>query len=122
MQIKITIADLNLAGELNDSATAKKITASLPLELEMSRWGDEYYGGCGIETGLEREARTLMKVGEIAYWPPGKALCFFFGPTPVSSGEQPQAASKVNPVGTITSDCSPLRELANSVRVRIEKG
>ena len=63
-----------LQAELNDSATAKKLADSLPMELSLSRWGDEYYGSCGVTAGLESGARTRMAVGEIAYWPPGSAL------------------------------------------------
>jgi len=119
LKIKITIENQNLLAELNDSATARKIAEALPLEFQMSCWGDEYYGGCGVQAGLENDARTLMQVGELAYWPPGSALCIFFGPTPASSGSQPEAASEVNPVGKITSDCSVLKTMSSSVKIAI---
>jgi len=119
LKIKITIENQNLLAELNDSVTARKIAEFLPSEFEMSRWGDEYYGSCGVQAGLEHDARTLMQVGEIAYWPPASELCIFFGPTPASSGSQPEAASEVNPVGKITYDCSVLKTLASSVKVKI---
>lgn len=123
MGVKITITvdgSLKLSAELNESATARRIAAALPLRLRLSRWGDEYYGSCGVHGKLEDGARTRMAVGEIAYWPPGDALCLFFGPTPASSGPEPEAASDVNPVGTIQSDCSALKKLGGSIRVGIE--
>jgi hypothetical protein len=110
-----------LQAELNDSPTAKKLSDALPMELSLSRWGDEYYGACGVKAGLGDGARTRMAVGEIAYWPPGNALCLFFGPTPASSGSEPEAASEVNPVGRIVSDCAPLKTAGGSIKVRIER-
>ncbi len=123
MSVKIVITingSVKLEAELNDSATAKKIAAALPMEVRLSRWGDEYYGDCGVKAALEPEARTKMAVGEIAYWPPGKALCLFFGPTPASSGPEPKAASEVNPVGRIVSDSAALKKLGGSIKARIE--
>jgi hypothetical protein len=120
--ISITVnGSVTLEAELNDSETARQIAAALPLQCSMSRWGDEYYGACGIRAGLDDDARTLMEVGEIAFWPPGSALCLFFGPTPASRGAQPEAASAVNPVGMITSDPVALGPLGNSIMVEIEK-
>ena len=65
-QIRITAGEVVLAVELNDSPSAGKLLEKLPLELSMSRWGDEYYGGCGLMVEEEPEARELMEVGEVA--------------------------------------------------------
>jgi hypothetical protein len=119
-KIKIEIGNVILDAELNASACAVKIRQALPLEIDMSRWGDEYYGDCGVRHPLEADARSLMRIGEIAYWPPGSALCFFFGPTPAGDNTEPRAASDVNPVGRIISDCAALKKLPTSVRVKIE--
>jgi hypothetical protein len=124
MSTKIVIiinGNHSLQAELNDSATARKIAAALPLEVTLSRWGDEYYGDCGVKAGLEPGARTRMAVGEIAYWPPGSALCLFFGPTPASRGPEPEAASEVNPVGRIVSGRDSLKDLGGSITARIER-
>jgi hypothetical protein len=86
----------------------------------MSRWGDEYYGDCGVSVEEGPEARELMEVGEVAIWPPGSALCIFFGPTPASTGEEPRAASKVNPIGRISSGVEVLKKLGPSIQVRVE--
>ncbi len=56
-----------------------------------------------------------MTVGELAYWPPGNALCLFFGPTPARTNAQPRAASPVHPVGTLTGDLAALTRLGRSV-------
>ena len=120
--IVITIDNLRLQAELNESPTAQALVDILPTEIALSRWGDEYYGGCGVDIGEADDARELMEVGELAYWPPGQAFCIFFGPTPASSDDRPRAASAVNPVGKILGDSSSLRNLGSSVRGLIESG
>ena len=119
-QIRIISGKVKLTAELNDSPSAKALIKILPLKFRMSRWGDEYYGDCGLDVDEESQARTLMEVGELAVWPPGSALCIFFGPTPASTGSQPIAASKVNPIGSVTSQLDSLKKLGPSIQVRVE--
>ncbi len=117
--IRITIDDLVLEAELNDSLSAKALIALLPATMNLSRWGDEYYGSCGIEVGQDDTAREIMEVGELAIWPPGNALCIFFGPTPASTDDSPRAASPVNPVGRLLSDVKPLKTLGGSITAKV---
>jgi len=117
--LSIEIGGVSFRAELNDSATAGLLREALPLTIRMSRWGDEYYGSCGVSSAAEESAREIMEVGELAFWPPGNALCIFFGPTPASSDDRPRAASEVTPVGRILDDPSPLKGMAGSVDVRI---
>jgi hypothetical protein len=118
--IKVKIGTLELSAELNDSQTARKLLSLLPVELNMSRWGDEYYGDCGIKTALSQDSRDIMEVGELAVWPAGNALCIFFGPTPASRGNEPRAVSPVIPVGRLLDSPDALKKLDNSIHVRIE--
>ena len=119
-RIKITSGEVELTADLNESVSAKALLEKLPLELRMSRWGDEYYGDCGVSVEEGPEARDLMEVGELAIWPPGSALCIFFGPTPASVDEEPRAASNVNPIGRISSGAEALKKLGPSIQVRVE--
>lgn len=119
--IKIVIEDRSFEAELDDSPAAKRLLETLPLELRLSRWGDEYYGNCGLTIPSDASARELMEVGEIAYWPAGSALCLFFGPTPASSDERPRAASPVLPLGRLKGDSQALKGFGSSVAVRLER-
>ncbi len=119
-QIKIISDDVELTAQLNDSPSAQALVKKLPLELRMARWGDEYYGDCGVSVQEDPEARDLMELGELAIWPPGSALCIFFGPTPASTGREPRAASKVNPIGLISSGVQALKKLGPSIQLRVE--
>lgn len=118
--IILKIGEIRLSAELNESPSAEKLKLLLPLEFSMSRWGDEYYGECGIDVDLSQDARDVMEAGELAVWPIGKALCIFFGPTPVSKGSEPRAVSPVNPVGKLIGNIEVLKKLGSSIYVRIE--
>ncbi|NWF53099.1 MAG: hypothetical protein HXY47_08490 [Nitrospirae bacterium] len=119
-KIKLIIGSLELFAELSESSSAKKLISLLPIEFNMSRWGDEYYGDCGIKVDLSPDARDIMEKGELAVWPAGNALCIFFGPTPASRGDEPRAVSPVNPIGKLIGDYEALKKLGRSIKVRIE--
>lgn len=58
----------------------------------------------------------------MAFWPPGKALCIFFGRTPASTDERPKAASAVLPIGRVTGGLEALKGMGSSVRMVFRKG
>jgi uncharacterized protein len=117
--INIEIGKVVLKAEINDSESARIFLAALPRQVSLSRWGDEYYGNCGIKVDEADDAREEMKVGELALWPPGNALCIFFGPTPASRGKEPRAASPVNPLGKLVGDVAALKGLGPSIRAKV---
>jgi hypothetical protein len=49
-------------------------------------WGEEIYFPISLSSEGDPDAREEVEVGTVAYWPPGDALCLFFGPTPASTG------------------------------------
>jgi len=63
-----------------------------------------------------------VEVGDVGYWPPGKALCLFFGPTPISRPGEVRPASTVVLVGRLSSDPEELRKVREGDLVRVERG
>lgn len=120
-RIKIIIEGTTFTGELNDSKGGRAAANALPFMIRMSRWGDEYYGDIDLDISEDETARDIMEVGEIAFWPPGSALCLFFGPTPASTDQRPRAASNVVPLGTFSGDLNALRSQGSSVKVEVDK-
>ena len=118
--IKITAGEVELKAQLNDSATAEKIAAALPIEGRAQRWGEEIYFAIPVQADLEPDACEEVDVGEMGYWPTGNAFCLFFGPTPASSGDKPRAASAVNILGRFEGDFAALSEVANGETITIE--
>lgn len=118
--VKITAGRIQLEAELNDGSTAKSITGALPIKAKAQRWGGEIYFPIPVEAQLEAGARELLEAGELGYWPTGKALCIFFGPTPASEGDEIRAASEVNIIGRIKGDCSELWNVLDGDDVSVE--
>jgi hypothetical protein len=121
---RITLSARNhtLVVDLNDSPTAAQLADSLPFESRINTWGDEIYFETPVKTKLETGARAEVDVGDVAYWPPGKALCVFFGPTPASTGERPRAAGPVTIVGRVRGNPSEAGRFQDgeTVHVRLE--
>ncbi len=119
--MKITLKDIALDAELFETATARSIADSLPIEAEPNEWGDEFYFEIPVRMPLDESATAKVKIGDIGYWPPGSALAIFFGPTPMSRGHEPVPASEVNIVGRITGDATVLRKAKGARSIRIER-
>lgn len=119
--IRIIIGSASVEAILFDTPCAKAVAGSLPLETKPSEWGDEFYFEIPVTLPLDETATVQVKVGDIGYWPPGNALAIFFGPTPMSRGEEPVPASEVNLVGRITGDTVLFRKAKGSSRIRLEK-
>jgi hypothetical protein len=117
----VTAGAVQVVAELNDSVTAEKLWAALPMEAAASTWGDEIY--FQVPLGAEEEdAREVVDMGAVAYWPPGSALCLFFGPTPASRGDEIRPASAVNVVGKVVGDPTVMRRVRPGERVVVEEG
>lgn len=103
----------------DDTQTVEALKEAVPFTAEVNRWGDEVYFETPVSAGLERDARALMKLGEVAYWPDGRALALFFGRTPVSTDERPRAYSACNIVGSIEGDPTALKSVDSGVKVEV---
>ena len=119
-RIQITPGEVHLQAELTETETALALLSALPLTGSGNRWGQEIYFPVAVHQGVGPEAREEMEVGALAYWPPGQAFCIFFGSTPASHGEEPRAASPVNPVGKVLGDCSQLTDVPDGAPIRVE--
>lgn len=119
-QITITAGQVRLPATLNDSASAQAVWEALPIEARANRWGEEIYFEIDVPLEEADDSRSEMKVGELAYWPPGSAFCIFFGPTPASRGAEPRAASSVNPLGMVEGDATAFSRVRSGERVRLE--
>ena len=105
---------------LNDSSTADKVWEALPIASEASTWGDEIYFRAPIEAE-EDDAQEVVSMGDVAFWPPGQALCLFFGPTPGSRGDEIRPASPVNVVGRIEGDATIFKQVESGAAVKVDK-
>ena len=119
-RITITAGDVTATATLNESGTAQAIWAVLPIEARGSTWGDEIYFAIPVDK-REENAKAVVDLGDIAYWPPGKAFCIFFGPTPASQGDECRPASPVNVVGKVDGDPIAFKQVPSGARVVLAK-
>ena len=120
-QISISVGHVSVAAEMLDTPTAAKILQALPFESTANVWGDEIYFDIPLTLDPEPEARADVAVGDLAYWPAGPAFCIFFGPTPVSTSDQPRAYSPVNVFGRVIGDATRFKGVANGATVKVTK-
>ncbi len=119
--ITIRAGTLSMNAELNEKPTARQVWEALPIEGRANRWGDEIYFEIPVVAAQEPDAREDVEVGELGYWPVGHAFCIFFGPTPVSRGNQPRAYSPVNLLGRLLGDATLFRQVKSGEKVVIER-
>ncbi len=120
MKITITSGSLSWPAKIFDTPTGRLIKEALPLEGKASRWGEEIYFSIPVSASPEPSASEVVSMGDLGYWPAGKAFCIFFGPTPASRGNEIRAASAVNIFGRVEGDLSKLNQVKNGDVVVIE--
>jgi len=117
-KIRIRAGAIEAEAELNDTSTAQAIWEALPIKGRVSLWGEEIY--FSIPLILELEAgQELVSIGDLGYWPDGNAFCIFFGPTPVSQGDEIRPASPVTVFGKVIGDATIFIKVAAGTKITI---
>ena len=118
--IRIKASPVEATAELNVTKTAQAIWDALPIKGQANLWGDEIY--FSIPPNLELEdGKEVVEIGDLGYWPTGAAFCIFFGPTPMSRGDEVRPASAVTVFGTVNGDATAFKQVAAGTEVTIEK-
>jgi len=120
-QIKALFPDIDreISIELDDSRSPKTFQAiieNLPVEINITKWGDELYTERTQISANEENAKREVDYLDVAYWPEGNALCLFYGPTPISKDGQILAYSPVNIVGRINPRGNEKDELLQEIK------
>jgi len=112
-KIRIKAGSVCMTATLNDSQTAAGLLDILPIEARASRWGREVYFSTALQLP-EEDPQAEAPSGTVAYWPPGNALCIFFGQRPYSP---------VNVVGRLDGDANAFSRVrdAEPVMVSLEQ-
>src|SRR5574342_1042500 len=112
-RIRVTVGSVQLVVELKPTKTADEIYAALPVEAPLNTWGEEFYFKLGGVKDHRETATNQVKVGDVAFWGAGQVLAIFFGRTPMSMGQDPVPADRVNIIGHILGDASAFRRVMN---------
>ena len=117
--IRIQIGEIEIYGTVNGSDVAKSVVSVLPINSSFNTWGDEIYFPIPIELDIT-DGQEVVLAGDIAYWPPGHALCIFYGQTPAISDGEIRAASEVYVIGNIQGDADVLKSVDKGAKISIE--
>ncbi len=120
-KIRITVGSVQLDAELRSTKTAQEVYAALPVESAVNTWGEEFYCKLAGVKDYRETATTQVKVGDVAFWGAGQVLAIFFGRTPMSMGQDPVPADRVNVIGHILGDAAILRRVMDVSTIRIER-
>ena len=120
VHIRINAETVSVEASLNETDTASVIVAALPIEASANTWGDEIYFGIPVDAGLE-QGQEVVELGDLGYWPPGRAFCIFFGRTPASRGDEIRPASAVAVIGHIEGDATVFKQVRSGASITIEK-
>lgn len=119
-RLTIRCGGVEAVAELNNSATAQAIWEALPIEGSANVWGEEIYFRIPVSLP-EDNAQEVVALGDLGYWPPGNAFCIFYGPTPMSRGDEIRPASPVNVFGKVEGDATAFRRVSGGTAVTVEK-
>ena len=114
---KIKTIDLELDDKIAPK-TIKAFLACLPLTVGINSWGQELYTDeTTVVVGAEN-SKSLVDLMDVAYWPAGRAICLFFGPTPIGKKGEIKPYSPVNVTGRIkTQDIKFLKQIPDGMMV-----
>jgi hypothetical protein len=108
-----------LLPELNPK-TVREIVEVLPLKGFANTWGEEVYFEIPVALPEENSQKEVEK-GDVAYWPPGRAICIFFGLTPISKRGRIIAYSPVNVFAKIEGDLEEFKKVKDGEEIIVEK-
>ena len=125
-KILASIAGLeNIIIELDDTNSPKtcaSLLQSLPFSVNAHVWGEEIYTDESPIAQPEENAKGLVNLNDVAYWPSGKAICLFFGPTPIGKKGEIKPYSPVNIVGKIiNADKSVIKNFKEGTKITFQK-
>jgi hypothetical protein len=119
-KIAIRVGTLTMEAELNDTPTAQKVAVALPMRTSFNTWGDEIYFAIPVDAKLDDSAQEVVDIGDLGFWPPGKAFCIFFGQTPASQPGEIRPASAVNVIGKVVGDATRFKDVMREREIILE--
>ncbi|KFM15796.1 Cyclophilin-like domain containing protein, partial [Marine Group I thaumarchaeote SCGC AAA799-D11] len=101
--------------------TVNEFVEKLPFTVDLNVWGDEIYSSKSPIIQPEENAKSPVELNDVAYWPTGKAICLFYGPTPIGEPEEITPASPVNIIGKVISPDKSILSVADGAKATFRK-
>ncbi len=103
-KVRADLQSIILELDLDESIapkTVRSIIDLLPFTVPVHVWGEELYTDPISANAPLENSKDLVDLCDVAYWPHGKAICLFFGPTPIGKKGEIKPYSSVNVIGKI---------------------
>ena len=108
--------------EIDGSDISNAIWLSLPFTATTNMLGSEIYFEMPLDVSMAGDLVTVLEAGDIAYWPKARALCIFFGPTPLSGEDgRPVSPYPVIRIGKVLGELSRLEDAGDRSRIVLER-
>lgn len=119
--IIITINEHKFFAQLSNTPTADAIYAALPFASKAQTWGDEVYFSIPVSNQLlEDDAKSVVELGELAFWVEGNCIAIGFGPTPISHGNEIRLAARTNIWAHTDYDLTSLKNVRSGDPIQVE--
>lgn len=122
--IHVDVDSSKIILELDDSNSPKTVNEfveKLPFTVDLNVWGDEIYSSKSPINQPEENAKSPVELNDVAYWPTGKAICLFYGPTPIGEPGEVTPASPVNILGKVISPDKSILSVADGTKATFRK-
>lgn len=106
--------------KLNDTPTARALTAALPLQARAQTWGEEVYFEIPVKATLEKDAKQVVPPGTVCFWVEGRSLALPWGRTPISDDDRPKLVTRCNVLGKIDGDANQLAAVRAGDPITVE--
>ena len=117
INLKFSTFTLNI--KLRSTNIANVIKNNLPFKSIVKTWGEEIYFEVPItqNISLEKDAKDVVNLGEIAYWIDGKCIAIGYGKTPISKGNEIKLAARTNIWGDALLNIKELNKIKDGDEV-----
>ena len=106
---------------LKDTKTASIIYKSLPIQSEISTWGEEIYFSTKLLIEKEPDAKSVVEFGEIAFWTEGSSIAIGYGKTPISISDEIRLASSCNIWATANFEKSFFDDIKDGDKISLDR-
>ena len=119
--IIITINEHKIFAQLSNTPTADAIYAALPFESNAQTWGDEVYFSIPVSNQvLEDDAKSVVELGELAFWVEGNCIAIGYGPTPISHRNEIRLAARTNIWAHTDYDLTSLKNVRSGDHIQVK--
>jgi len=115
--VRIAAGRVAIRAELLSTLTAERIWAALPIHATAETWGASLHFEIPVESGRERGARDLARLGDICFWVEDDRILIAFGPTPISRPGEMRLPTPCNVWAKALDDVTLLKDVAAGEKV-----